>query len=110
MITIRVKNNDYQFVKPYYLMPTSGLRLIKAKVKGSLLVWNIEGEQITYNQIKQLSSHHETTTKMGGKKVKGKNGKEIPLEAIIAKREGLRKGVADLQAVTQQEPLQDEEN
>ena len=65
MITIRVKNNDYQFVKPYYLMPTSGLRLIKAKVKGSLLVWNIEGEQITYNQIKQLSSHHETTTKFG---------------------------------------------
>ena len=34
---------------------------------------------------------------MGGKMVKGKNGKEIPLEAIIAKREGLRKGVADLQ-------------
>jgi hypothetical protein len=39
----------------------------------------------------------KNSSKMGGKKVKGKNGKEIPLEAIIAKREGLRKGVADLQ-------------
>lgn len=37
--------------------------------------------------------------KMGGKTVIGKDGKEIPLEAIIAKREGLRKGVADLQLI-----------
>lgn len=37
--------------------------------------------------------------KMGGKTVTGKNGKQIPLEAIIAKREGLRPGVADLQLV-----------
>lgn len=39
----------------------------------------------------------KNSSKMGGKKVKGKNGKDIALEAIIAKREGLRKGVADLQ-------------
>jgi hypothetical protein len=50
MITIRGKN--YQYVKPYYLMEVDNLRLIKAKVKGSLLVWNIEGCQVTYNQIK----------------------------------------------------------
>lgn len=50
MIIIRGKN--YQYVKPYYLMEVDNLRLIKAKVKGSLLVWNIEGVQVTYNQIK----------------------------------------------------------
>ena len=39
----------------------------------------------------------KNSSKMGGKKVAGNNGKEVPLEAIIAKREGLRAGVADLQ-------------
>ena len=52
MITIRVKNKEYEFKKPYYLIPVDEFRLIKAKVKGSILVWNIEGKQITYNQIK----------------------------------------------------------
>ena len=52
MITIRSKK--YQYVKPYYLMEVDNLRLIKAKVKGSILVWNIEGGQVTYNQIKKL--------------------------------------------------------
>ena len=52
MITIRVKNKEYEFKKPYYLIPVDEFRLIKAKVKGSILVWNIEGEQVTYNQIK----------------------------------------------------------
>ncbi len=52
MITIRVKNKEYEFKKPYYLVPVDEFRLIKAKVKGSILVWNIEGKQITYNQIK----------------------------------------------------------
>jgi hypothetical protein len=36
---------------------------------------------------------------MGGKKIRCKNGKEIPLEAIIAKKEGLLAGVADLQVL-----------
>mgnify|MGYP003441131451 FL=1 len=54
MITIRVKNKEYEFKKPYYLVPVDEFRLIKAKVKGSILVWNIEGKQITYNQIKSL--------------------------------------------------------
>lgn len=50
MIIIRGKK--YEFKKPYYLIPVDEFRLIKAKVKGSILVWNIEGEQITYKQIK----------------------------------------------------------
>ena len=54
MITIRVKNKEYEFKKPYYLIAKDEFRLIKAKVKGSILVWNIEGQQITYNQIKKL--------------------------------------------------------
>lgn len=33
-------------------MPLADFRMIKARVKGSILVWNIDGQQITYNQIK----------------------------------------------------------
>lgn len=39
----------------------------------------------------------KNSSKMGGKTITAKSGKQIPLEAIIAKREGLRAGVADLQ-------------
>lgn len=52
MITILVKNKQYQFVKPYYLMSLEKFKLRKATVKGSILVWNIDGQQITYNKIK----------------------------------------------------------
>ena len=62
MITIRVKNKEYEFKKPYYLIPVDEFRLIKAKVKGSILVWNIEGKQITYNQIKSLVVRSFRTT------------------------------------------------
>ncbi len=34
-------------------MPKDEFKLIKAVVKGSILVWDIKGEQITYNQIKK---------------------------------------------------------
>lgn len=50
----RAKNTDYEFVKPKFLMPVNELRLIEAKVKSSTMVWNIECEQISYNQIKSL--------------------------------------------------------
>lgn len=53
-ITFRAKNTDYEFVKPKYLMPANQFRLIEAKVKGSTMIWNIEGEQISYNQVKSL--------------------------------------------------------
>ena len=62
MITIRIKNKEYEFKKPYYLVPVDEFRLIKAKVKGSILVWNIEGKQITYNQIKSLVVRQFRTT------------------------------------------------
>jgi hypothetical protein len=50
MVTIRDKK--YKFVKPYYLMEVGGAKLIKAKVKGSTLVWNLGGSKLTYNRIK----------------------------------------------------------
>lgn len=56
MVTIRVKNKEYEFKKPYYLIPKDEFRLIKATVKGSILVWNISGKQITYNQIKEINN------------------------------------------------------
>lgn len=53
-IIFRVRNTDYEFVKPNYLMPLKKFRLIKAKVKGSTMVWNIEGTTVSYNQIRFL--------------------------------------------------------
>jgi hypothetical protein len=50
----RAKKTDYEFVKPKFLMPVNEFRMIEAKVKGSTMVWNIEGEQVSYNQIKAL--------------------------------------------------------
>lgn len=43
---------EYQFVKPYYLM--IGIKLIKATVRGSTMVWNIEGKELSYNQLKEF--------------------------------------------------------
>lgn len=50
----RIKNKEYEFVKPYYLMPINSLRMIKGVVKGSCLCWNVEGEVLSYNQIKNI--------------------------------------------------------
>ena len=63
-LIFRLKNTDYEFVKPNFLMPVNSLILIKAKVKGSTLVWNIEGETISYNQIKKLISEKPLTSKI----------------------------------------------
>ncbi len=52
-IVFRVKNKEYEYVKPYYLV--NGLRSVKGVVKGSTLCWNIEGETISYNQIKEAT-------------------------------------------------------
>lgn len=35
-------------------MPVNDIKLIEAKVKGSTMVWNIEGETISYNQVKNM--------------------------------------------------------
>ena len=53
-LTFRVKIREYEFVKPKYLMPVGSLKLIEAKIKGSTMVWNIEGGIVSYNQIKKL--------------------------------------------------------
>lgn len=50
----RVKDQQYEFVKPYYLMKVDGLNLIKGVVKGSCLCWNIQGYVISYNQLKTI--------------------------------------------------------
>ena len=48
----RVGNETYKFVKPYYLQNVNDFRLIKAVVVGTSLRWNINGNYITYNQLK----------------------------------------------------------
>lgn len=50
----RVKDMDYEFVKPYYLMSKDDFRMIKGVVKGSTLCWNVGGCVLTYNQIKKI--------------------------------------------------------
>ncbi len=52
-LVIRVKNVDYEYVKPKYLMPVSEFRFIEAVVKGSQMTWNLSSEQVSYNQIKK---------------------------------------------------------
>jgi hypothetical protein len=53
-VIFRIKNTDYQFVRPKYLIPSDKFKLIEAKVKASTMVWNIEGKTVSYNQIKAL--------------------------------------------------------
>jgi len=50
-LVFRAGNNDYQFVKPNILFKNFGI-IITAKVKGSCLGWNIEGEWVSYNKLK----------------------------------------------------------
>jgi len=49
-----VNNKTFEFVKPYYLLPTNEFKLKKATVKGSCIVWNIFGIEVSYNQLKEL--------------------------------------------------------
>jgi len=49
-----VNNKTFEFVKPYYLLPSNEFKLKKATVKGSCIVWNIFGIEISYNQLKEL--------------------------------------------------------
>lgn len=49
----RIDNNEYQFVKPKFLYKNFG-EVITAQVKGSTMGWNIEGEFVSYNQIREL--------------------------------------------------------
>lgn len=51
---LRIVNTEYLFVKPYYLLDYKRLRLIKAKLRGSTITWNISGKIITYKQLKKI--------------------------------------------------------
>jgi len=53
-LTFRVNNLEFEFIKPYYLMPKDEIRLIKGVVKGSTLCWNVGGGVVTYGKIKSL--------------------------------------------------------
>ena len=53
----RVNNQEYEFVKPKYLMATNDFKLIEAKIKSSTMVWNIQGGTVSYNQIKNLRNN-----------------------------------------------------
>lgn len=49
----RFKNKQFEFVKPYYLMPKDSFRMIRGVVKGSTLCWNICNNVLTYGKIKK---------------------------------------------------------
>ena len=55
----RINNSEYEFVKPKFLMPGNKFKLIEARIKGSTMVWNIEGITISYNQLKALKTNTE---------------------------------------------------
>lgn len=54
MIIFRYRKIIYDFVKPNYLIKERSINLIKGKVKGSTLCWNIEGGTLTYLQMVKL--------------------------------------------------------
>lgn len=55
-ITFRFKNKEFEFVKPYYLMPADSIQMIKGVVKGSTLCWNVCGGVVTYGAIKKAKN------------------------------------------------------
>jgi hypothetical protein len=44
---------EFEFCKPYYLIPTDEFKMIKAKVKGSTLGWGFRNEFLSINQLKK---------------------------------------------------------
>jgi hypothetical protein len=46
-----INNKVYDFVKPNFLMKDFG-KLIKGKLKGGTLGWHVEGEWVSYNNLK----------------------------------------------------------
>ena len=47
-----INKTVYDFVKPNYLMKVFGV-FIPAKTKGSTLGWFVEGEWVSYNNLKK---------------------------------------------------------
>lgn len=63
-IKFRFIDKVYQFFKPYYLMPENELKLILPVVKGSTLMWNISGTQLSYLQLKQKIYDSKNTKRL----------------------------------------------
>lgn len=57
-LTFRIKNIEFDYIKPKYVMLKSEIILRKATVKGSTIVWNIKGSQVSYNQLKSLLNNN----------------------------------------------------
>lgn len=52
-IKICIKNEIFEFVKPYYFVNCNKFEIKKAIVKGGQLYWNINGVQFSYNKLKK---------------------------------------------------------
>lgn len=63
-IIFRLHGKVYHFFKPYYLMPENDFKLIKPVVKGSTLMWNISGTQLSYLQLKQKIYDSKNTKRL----------------------------------------------
>ena len=50
-LIFRIKNEEYMYIKPKYLMKDFG-KLIEAKVKGSTMGWYLNNEFVSYNKLK----------------------------------------------------------
>jgi hypothetical protein len=49
---ITFNGQEYEYVKPYYLLKVGSINLIKGFVIGSTLGWKLGGEFLSYNQLK----------------------------------------------------------
>jgi len=57
-LIFRIENEEYQFLKPYYLYQDFGI-FKKAKIKGSTMGWNIKGGFVSQNQLREIINNNE---------------------------------------------------
>lgn len=51
-VSITINNENYIYIKPYYLLKDGCIKLRKAFVIGSSLYWKVNGVLVSYNQLK----------------------------------------------------------
>lgn len=49
-----IEKRKFQFMKPYFLLDLSNMKIKKGVVRGSTLTFGIGSKIITYNQIRKL--------------------------------------------------------
>lgn len=49
---ITFNGQEYEYVKPYYLLKVGSMNLIKGFVIGSTLGWKLGGKFLSYKQLK----------------------------------------------------------